>query len=58
MQKAYTETGLVFASCLSICWGEGHDEIKLVQFFMKIKAYNLKYSLANSEEKGSTKSAH
>ena len=28
------------------CWGEGgiYDEIKLVQFFMKVNAYNLKYS--------------
>ena len=56
MQKAHTETGLVFASCLSV--GGVHDEIKLVQFFMKINAYNLKYSLANSEEKGGAKSAH
>ena len=35
-----------------------YDEIKLVQFFMKVNAYNLKYSLANSEENGSAKSTH
>jgi len=40
------------------CWGGGYDEIKLVQFFMKVNAYNLKYSLANSEENGSAKSTH
>ena len=42
------------------CWGGGgkNDEIKLVQFFMKVNAYNLKYSLANSEENGSAKSTH
>ena len=33
-------------------------EIKLVQFFMKVNAYNLKYSRANSEEHGSAKSTH
>ena len=38
--------------------GGMYDEIKLVQFFMKVNAYNLKYSQANSEENGSAKSTH
>ena len=41
------------------CWGGGmYDGIKLVQFLMKVNAYNLKYSQANSEENGSAKSTH
>ena len=32
-----------------------YDEIKLVQFLMKVNACNLKYSLANSQENGSAK---